>query len=97
MTKQDRELLRPFFWDTDVSKLSLKKSRKSIIERVLKFGRVHHVKWMLHHFDDDEIIEVIRRSSNLDRRTANYWSLRYQLPKTQVRCFQKPSQVGYFI
>jgi len=97
MKKEDKELLRPFFWDTDIDKVTLKKSRKSIIERVLKYGHMSDIRWLLAHYSDDDIIDIVKRSSNLDRRTANYWALRYHIPKSAVKCFQKPSQIGYFV
>jgi len=97
MKKEDSVRLRPFLWDTDIKNITLKKSRKTIIERVLKYGQVDDISWLLKHYSDDEIIDIIKRSSNLDRRTANYWALRYHIPKSEVKCFQKPSQIGYFV
>ena len=97
MKREDRKLLQPFFWDTDVKKLSLKTNKKSIIERVLKYGHMSHIRWLLDQYTDKEIIDIVKRSSNLDRRTATYWALRFHIPKSEVKCFQKPSQVGYFV
>ncbi len=97
MKKEDKERLKVLLWDSDINKASLKKSRKTIVERVLKYGRMDDIRWLLRQYSDDEIIDIVRRSSNLDRRTANYWALRYHIPKSEVKCFQKPPQIGYFV
>ncbi len=94
LTKKEKELLRPIFWDTDINNLDLDKHRGYTIERILQFGRSEHLKWLLRKFNQNDIIETVRNSSNIDRRTANFWSLLYKIPREEVKCFQKPLVPG---
>jgi len=91
MTQEEKKLLKPIFWDTDIDKLDVMKYKKYTIERILQNGRMEHVNWMFKNFSDDEIIDAVKNSLIIDRRTANYWSLYYKINKNEVLCFSKHS------
>ena len=94
LTKNEKNLLKPLFWDTDINKLDVLKYKQYTIERVLQFGRSEHLNWLLKNFSKNDVIETIRISNNIDRKTANFWSLLYKIPREEVRCFQKPLVPG---
>ena len=91
MTQEEKDLLRPIFWDTDINKLDIMKYKKYTIERSLQYGRMEHVNWMFDNFSSDDIIDAVKQSLIIDRRTANYWSYFYNINKNEILCFSKHS------
>lgn len=89
MTQKEKKLLKPIFWDTDIDKLDCENHKNYIIERVLQYGRSEHVRWLLKKFSKNDIIETVKVSRSIDRKTANFWSLHYKIPREEIKCFRK--------
>ncbi len=89
LTQEEKDLLKPIFWDTDINKLDILNYTKYTIERILQNGRMEHINWMFQIFSDDEIIDAVKNSLIIDRRTANYWALYYKIEMDEIVCFSK--------
>ena len=94
--KKDRALLKPMFWDTYLSYIDLVKNRRAVIERLLHFGRPEHIQWVLQHYSVEDIIETIKESKSIDRRTANYWTIHFNIPQKDVLCLNRQLIDDYF-
>jgi len=64
-----------YFWDVDFTDLSLKKYPRFIAERILNFGDLAGLKWLLATTGKDFIRSVIKTSRSLNAKTLNYWQL----------------------
>ncbi len=53
----------------------MQKNAFFIIERILNFGDVDSVKWILSNTDRKMLVEVVERSRNLNKKTKNYWRI----------------------
>ncbi len=84
------EAIKHLLWDVDREALDPVKHKKFIIERVLKFGTPKEIVWLLRSYEEADIIKVIRSSRNLDRKTATFWSVHYDIPLDEIRCLQTP-------
>lgn len=62
-----------YFWEYNNVPLDIIKNEKLIIERILCFGNVNSVSWLLHNTTKNSIKETILRSKNIDKKTYNYW------------------------
>jgi hypothetical protein len=84
--------LKPFFWDTDVSKLDLQKHKKYIIERILEYGDIKEVRWLFSNFEKEDIVEVLKKSRRISVKTGNYFYIILKLnePKENFECLKKP-------
>ena len=69
------------FWDVDIEKMDIEKSRDFIIERVLNRGGMSDVKTLFKIYGDEKIIEAIKKSKNLDKVTHNFCSNYFDIPK----------------
>ncbi|SPD74042.1 hypothetical protein PITCH_A2030186 [uncultured Desulfobacterium sp.] len=78
------------FWDVDRSKLDINVHKTFIIERVLKYGIIEDVLWLLKTYSEDDLIKTIKSSKNIDRKTANYWALHLGIKKEDVICLNRP-------
>jgi hypothetical protein len=67
---------RKYFWDVDFNKLSLKKYSVFILERIMSLGDFRALKWML-KIPRHKILEVVRRSRQIDAKTRNFWQVVY--------------------
>jgi hypothetical protein len=89
------EMIRHLLWDVDRNTLDPQKHKQFIIERVLKFGAPKEVRWLLQEYTGAEIIQVVKTSRNLDRKTANFWAIHYGIPVEEVRCLNTPLILNY--
>ena len=89
------EAIKHLLWDVDPRTIDLQKHKKFIIERVLKFGTPMEVRWLLEKYTGADIIQVVKSSRNLDRKTANYWSIHYGIPREEIRCLNTPLILSY--
>lgn len=89
LTQKEKKLLKPIFWDTDINTLDITRFNKYTIERILQYGRMEHINWMMQNFSDEEIIDAVKNSLIIDRKTANYWALFYKINQNDILCFSK--------
>lgn len=82
--------LTPLFWDVDPAKLERDQHRTFVVERVLEKGRPESVRWLGRIYAPQEMVEVLRISKNISRRTAHLWSKLLQVPPQEIACLQKP-------
>lgn len=83
------EILKPIFWDLDVEKLDLKENSRQIIERILEWGDLNQVHWMWKTYPKEQIVERVKNSRQLSKKSANFWADYYQIPKDEVRCLTR--------
>lgn len=77
------------FWDVDVENLDPVKHQKFIIERVLLHGAPSDVLTVLRVFPRSVLINTIKSSRKLDKKSANYWALHFNIPKPEVSCLSR--------
>jgi len=83
------DYLLDLFWDVDSTLLDKDKDKKFIIERILKYGRPETIHWLWANYSDQAIIAVVKSSKVIDRKTANYWAIHYDIPKEEVLCLNR--------
>jgi hypothetical protein len=81
------EDLRNLFWDVDMTSLDLQKHKAFVIERVLNMGDQHAVVWLRSVVSEEEIMEVVKTSRRLTRKTALCWKNILGLCEEEMRCF----------
>lgn len=69
------ENLAKYFWDCHFNELNMEKHSFFIAERILNFGNIESLKWLLAQIDEDFLRKVVEKSRNLDKKTRNYWNL----------------------
>ena len=86
------ESVKIILWDVEVNKLDIRRHKRFIIERIIKYGNEKDVKWMLETYSLKEIRDVVKKSKNIDRKSANYWALRLNIPREEVYCLRNTYQ-----
>lgn len=67
--------LRRYFWDVRFGDLSVEKYPRFIAERILNYGDMKEVKWLLSWLDRNLLEDVVYNSRNLNAKTRNFWKL----------------------
>jgi len=91
LNRREKKLLSSILWDTDINTIDIQLKKFAIIERILNFGRPEHLRWLFKNFSREDIINVIKTSSNLDKKVANFWAIHFNIPPEEILCFSKPS------
>ena len=68
---------RSLFWDS--KELDTNKNKKHIIERILSFGDVEDLVWMMKKYDKKEIKEIFINSRRLDKKSVNFWQYYFSI------------------
>lgn len=75
---------RYLFWDTPLENIDVKKHSRAIIERVITRGSLEDFYTMLQMFNKEQITETVTKSRILDRKTANFCSYFFDIPKEKI-------------
>ena len=65
--------LKPILWDVDLASLDVKKDKDFIIKRVADKGRWDDIVWLKKQYAIDDIIDVVKKSKNISKKTKNFW------------------------
>lgn len=85
------DFLKEYFWEIDFEKLDSEAKPDYVLERLLEYGDVQAVKWMLQEFSSEKIEETLIKSRAITRKSANFWAVYFGLDRGKIRCLQKPS------
>ena len=77
------------FPSVSVKDLDVNKDRDYIVEQLLKTATLKAWQWMVKEFSGEEIARVVKNSNQLGEKDVNFWSLYYNIPKTEIKCLQK--------
>jgi hypothetical protein len=64
-----------YFWDVAFDELSTIKHSRFIAERLLNFGDMKAIRWLLSFSGKHFIRSVIDNSRNINSKTRNYWKI----------------------
>jgi hypothetical protein len=64
-----------YFWDVAFDELSFEKYPGFIAERLLNYGDLNAIKWLLSCTSKQFIKSLIENSRNLNAKTKNYWQI----------------------
>jgi hypothetical protein len=72
------DIVRPCFWDCDLSSLNLRLHQRFIAERILVYGQSAAVRWLLDTIPMSDLKDIVLSGKNLDPKTKNYWRLWFE-------------------
>jgi hypothetical protein len=77
------------FWDTPLSSIDAQLHKDFVIERLLQYGGMEGIRWLLEEWGPEAIRKVVINSRNLSRMTAGFWSAYFDLPPERIRCLSE--------
>jgi hypothetical protein len=75
------------FWDVDFNTVSLQQHADFIIRRVCMLGTWDDWLQLKKDFGIEKIKQALLNARYLDKKTLNYFSIMYKIPKDKFRCY----------
>jgi hypothetical protein len=76
-----------YFWDIDFTKIDLDTNKRLIIERVICFGNLSELSFIIDYYGKKEIVNTICSLNYIDNKTLNFYSIYFKIPKINFKCF----------
>ena len=64
-----------YFWDVAFDEMSFEKYPRFIAERLLNYGGLNDIKWLLSCTGTPFIKSLVETSRNLNLKTKNFWQI----------------------
>lgn len=75
------------FWDVDVHKIDLKRTKRWLVERVVEYGSLSDWKMLNALYGKEEIKNQVVAIRNLDEVTFSFLCVVFELKKEDFRCY----------
>jgi hypothetical protein len=83
------QLSQYLFWDCNVNMLNPDSDKKLIVERVFTRGTEKDEMTIFNYYGKNEIRECILDIKYFDKKTLNYLSIIFNIPKEKFRCYKQ--------
>lgn len=92
MQKKLPQFIHKYFWEVNPKNVDVDMQSHYIIERILEYGDMEDIKWIWKAYPKKAIIEAVKTSRAISKKTANYWAVILGIPKSKILCFSKQFQ-----
>lgn len=75
------------FWDIAPDKLDYNAKARYVISRVVMYGSLADWKAILAYYGAERIRDEMFQERYLDKKSLNYLSFYFEVPKTEFRCY----------
>jgi hypothetical protein len=84
------KVLKPnYFWDVDIDKLDIDRSKRLIIERVFALGTAKEIMLVINHYGDTVVISVLKGLNYMDPKTLNFVSKLFNISVQSFKCYKR--------
>ena len=87
--KKKPKLSKHLFWDIDERKLDYESRAPFVLERVFTMGMQEDEWEVNNYYGKERIREEVVKCKSLDKKTLNYISIFYEVPKEKFECYTK--------
>jgi len=86
---QKPRLSKYLFWDTNMQKLDFEKRASFVLQRVFTMGMQEDEWKAVRYYGKERIRKEVIKCKSLDKKTMNYLSVFYDIPKEDFECYKK--------
>jgi len=86
-------LRKEIFWEIDPQKLDLDINKAIVIERILSFGNMEELKFLMSYYSTKTLLEVIKKTGYLDPKTFEFVISFFHIKKEEMKCFSRKQLV----
>ena len=83
------KLSKYLFWDYNIDTLNPNNDINLVLERVFTQGTESDEKEIFRYYNINEIKESVTNIKYFDRKTLNYLSVVFNIPKEEFKCYKK--------
>ncbi|MBP7194248.1 MAG: hypothetical protein KBA79_00345 [Candidatus Cloacimonetes bacterium] len=84
-----KELSQTLFWDVRTDTLDLQRHRNYIIPRVMDYGSIDEVRFVLSHYPEEVIKTALIQAPSLHKLTRNFFHMYYNIPLEEFNSWQR--------
>lgn len=92
MLEKKIKLNKNLFWDIKPKDLDFEKNKEFIVGRVLLYGDIDDYKKIKKFYGLRNLKSIAKKVRYLDRKSLNFYSLIFKVPKEQFICSQTLSK-----
>jgi hypothetical protein len=86
-TSRRPKLSKYLFWDTNIKNLNFEERASFVLERVFTMGMQEDEWEAIRYYGKERIKEEVKKCKSLDKKTMNYLSVFYDIPKKDFACY----------
>ena len=84
------KLLKPqYFWDVDIEKMDINRSKRLIVERIYSLGSIYEINLINDYYGEESVLEVLKNLNYIDPKTLNFISKLFNEPLQSFKCFTR--------
>ncbi|MDR2694397.1 MAG: hypothetical protein LBB74_09330 [Chitinispirillales bacterium] len=83
------KLSKHLFWDCDITRLDPDADKKLILERVFSRGTENDEIAAFNYYGRDAIKSAVLDIKYFDKKTLNYLSIVFNVPKAEFKCYKR--------
>jgi hypothetical protein len=83
------KLSKSLFWDYNIHNLDPDSDKNIIVERVFTRGTENDEKEVFNYYGKDLIKDIVLNVKYFDKKTLNYLSIIFNIPKENFKCYKK--------
>jgi len=87
--KRKPNLSKYLFWDINPQKLDYDSRASFVLERVFTMGMQEDEWKVIKYYGRERIRKEVIKCKSLDKKTLNYLSIFYEIPKKEFKCYKK--------
>lgn len=87
--------VKRYLWDVDSDAVDPSTHAIFLIERTLESGDEDAIRWLFATYPRDRVVEVIRSTRRLSRRSAGFWANVLAIPPQDVSCLSTSFRQTY--
>jgi hypothetical protein len=92
-----KDLKPQYFWDVDIDKLDVDRSKRLIIERVFGLGTAEEIMHIRNYYGTRVVINVLQRLNYMDPKTLNFVSKLFNVSLQSFKCYtRKQSNIQHW-
>lgn len=84
-----KDLKPQYFWDVDIDKLDVDRSKRLIIERVFVLGTAKEIMLVINYYGEKVVVDVLERLNYIDPKTLNFVSKLFNVSLQSFKCYTR--------
>jgi hypothetical protein len=84
-----KDLKPRYFWDVDINRLDVDRSKRLIIERVFVLGTAKEIMLVIQYYGTKEVVDVLKSLNYIDPKTLNFASKLFNISLQSFKCYTR--------
>ena len=83
------DLNQQYFWDVNIKRLDVRRSKRLIIERIFAMGTSKEINLIIKYYGTRDVVEVLKNLNYIDHKTLNFVSKLFKISLQSFKCYTR--------